>query len=106
MIACAIGGSAPLLVVVPGFVQPARLHPGSQSCRGVIGPEHAVFCQQRPYDPGILVRQRDRRHVLVPPAHQFSHPTLWFHFVLGKADHRSRPVDHQGAQVKEVKAVD
>jgi hypothetical protein len=55
--------------------------------------------QERPHDPCILVRQRYRRHVLVPPAHQLSQPALWLGFVLGKTDDRSRTVNHQGAQV-------
>ena len=55
--------------------------------------------QERPHDPGIFVRQRDRCHIFVSSRHQLSHPAIRFCFLLGNADHRSCTVDHQGAQV-------
>ena len=71
----------------------------SVNCRCVIGAECSIVGQERPHDPGVLVRQGDRRHVLVAPCHQFAQPALRLCLVLGKADDGSRTVDHQGAQV-------
>ena len=97
MIACAIVGRAPYYALKIVFTRPPRLHSGC--CRCVIGAECSIMGQQRPHDPGILVRQCHRRYIRVTPGHQFSQPAFRFCFVLGKLEHRSGSVDHQGAQV-------
>lgn len=73
MMACAIGGVNPLFGLVL-VTQPVR----SRADRPwrVIGPEFAIVRQQRPDDPGVLVRQRYGRHVLVPSAQQPFKPAI------------------------------
>ena len=56
--------------------------------------------QQGPHDPGILVGQRDRRHIQVAPLEQPAQPVVGLvRLALGGVDHRARPVNQQRAQV-------
>jgi hypothetical protein len=56
--------------------------------------------QERPNGAGILVRQRDCRHILVASAHEFRQPAFCqVRLVLSDSDHRSGTMNQQGSQV-------
>jgi hypothetical protein len=57
-----------------------------------------VMHQERLNGAGVLVRQRDRRHILVASAHEFRQPAFCeVRFVLSGSDHRSGTMNQNGS---------
>jgi hypothetical protein len=87
------------LVVTQVLLNRLNYIQADDGCRGVIGAECSVVGQERPHDPGILVRQCGRRYVLVALGHQLPQPAIRLCLVLGKSNHGSRSVDQQCSEV-------
>ena len=59
--------------------------------------------QQGPYDAGILVSQSYRSHVLVAPLDHCVNPGarfIWLGFLPRPVDHRTRPVNQKGSEIR------
>ena len=67
--------------------------------RGVAGLEHPLVCEECPHNPGCLVRQRYRSHILVASRDDLDRPALRFGTLCGAVDHGAGAVDQQRSQV-------